>query len=588
MRRLGRMLIGVVGALMLLGTVGVGGGRNLSITLTALLGGGLAWAVWAFVQRRRPMTPTGWVPTTTFTFVPTAGRPTGAGPAVSLSLARVEARELVTSTTFGVGIGFCLLVVGLFGLAWGGDYGGNIPGVIEMGAVLTHPLAGMLVLGSFRARTRARRDGAEELFTTCPVGQTARTTGHLLTAWVPALMTVAMTVGLTLLVVNGAATPYGEIGARQIVALLAASLLSVGAVCLGVALARWVPWTIVPIAAVIGVGFLAGNLATSGTATTTPKRQLSTVLVDPEIDLRLTAPHWVAHHLWILSLVAIVAVLALLRDHRRPITLVAGAAAVAMAVASGVAATRPIDTADAQRIAAILGDPASLPCLDALGLAVCTFPDDDELRTDIADAARDVAAVAPEGALDGWSVRQTRGLEWDDLDPEVMALLGGIPAPDPHVIPIEFTAHPLALEALRLWTGLAATGVLDDRPPGTDTRSVRGQARGAIALWLATHGLDDEAKLDITSVGSDRRSPSDAVRPWPDTCYAGDIPVQWAATDVTAARKMLSLPSDDVRRALLADWDHLTDRSTTTDELMEALGLGPVGMHGFTSGGSAC
>jgi hypothetical protein len=586
-RRLGRVLLGFACVAVVLGVAGVGENRNGGPVVLLLLGAGAVWGVWGFVQRRRPAVPAGWTPTSTFAFQPAAARPAGGPAAVPMALARVEVRELTTSPAFGVGLGFCALALFLFGRVWAGDYGGNMPSVFELLPILGHPLAGMVVLASFRARTRGRRDGTEELFESCPTSQATRTAGHLLTGWAPAVVAVVFAGALAGLVAMGTATPYGPVGARQVAAVAGTAVLAIGATFLGVALARWIPWTLVPVVAVIAIGFVASGLATQGTRTTDPRRLLSTFTVDPEVDVRLTAPHWLAHHLWIAALATVVAVLAVLRDRRGRAVLGAGLLAVTVAAGSAVAATRPIDTADARRIAAIIDDPARVPCTDVGGLDVCTFAADDDLRADLADAARPVAAMAPPGALEGWRIHQIAETRWQNLDPEVVANLGGVPEPDPHVLPIEFSGHPLALEGLRLWTGLAATGALDTRVRGT-TLTIRGQARGTIALWLATRGADPEVQLDLTSLGGPDRAPGDANRPWPDTCYAGDLPVQWAATDVLAARSMLALDEGEVRRVLHADWARFTDRSTTTDELMAALGLEAVGLEGQTSGGSEC
>ena len=588
-RRLGRVLLAFAFVAVFLGVAGVGEDRNgAPFALLLLLGAGAVWAVWGFVQRRRPAVAGGWTPTAAFSFQPAAARPRGGPAAVPMALSRVEVRELTTSPAFGVGLGFCALALFLFGRVWAGDYGGNMPSVFELLPILGHPLAGMVVLASFRARTRGRRDGTEELFESCPTSQATRTAGHLLTSWAPAIVALVFAAGLAGLVGLGAATTYGPVGARQAAAVAGTAVLAVGATFLGIALARWVPWTLAPVVAVIAIGFVAAELATQGTRTTDPRRLLSTFIVDPEIDVRLTAPNWLPHHLWIVGLAALVAVLAVLRDRRGPAVLGAGLLAVGVAAASAVAATQPIDLADARRIATTIADPAQLPCTDVDGFAVCTFAADDDLRTDLAETVRPVAAMAPRGALEGWSIHQIADSRWQNLDPEVVALLGDIPAPDPHVIPIEFTGHPLALEGLRVWTGLAATGALDTRPRGDITLGIRGQARGTIALWLATRGADREVQLDLTSLGGPDRAARDTIRPWPDSCYAGSPPVQWADTDVLAARSMLALDEDEVRRVLHTDWARFTDRATTTDELMAALGLEPVGLAGQTSGGSAC
>lgn len=584
-RRVGRLLLGVVGATLLLAVAGIGETRNGGLAVFLVAAAMLWWAVSSWVARRRPIRGDGWTPTAAISFRPAAARPTASPGAVARALARVEARELVTSPAFGTGLGFCLLMLWLFGWVWVGDYAGNLPLVLELAPILIHPLAGMVVLATFRARTRGRRDGVEELYETCPTSQSTRSLGALLTGWTPAVVAAVFLLALIGLILLGSPPVYGDVGARQAADVLGAAVLCLGATALGVALARWTPWTLAPVAAVIAVGFGAVSLATQGTRPTDPLRQLSTFLGDPEVDLRLTAPHWLAHHLWIVALAAMVAVLAVLRDKRGPIVLGAGALAVAVAVASGVAATRPIDASDAQRIATLVSDPSTRACVDAGGFDVCTYEGDDDLANALVGEVLPIATTLP-GKLDGWSVRQGADTDWRRLDPEVVAL-SAEPAVDDHLIDIEFTGHPLALEGLRIWAGLAATGVLDDRVPDT-TLSIRGEARGALSLWLATRGASETAQLNLTSIGNGGRTGRDRERPWPDTCFAGTAPVRWATSDVAAARKMLSLPEAEITAAVLADWDHLTAPETTTDDLMAALGLEPVGLEGQTLGTSEC
>lgn len=586
MHRVKPFLLGMGAILVFLGVAGVGTDRDgLPIAGVAALLGLVGWMSWGWVQRRRPLRPDGWSPTAAVAYRPSAARPSGPNLAVPMALARVEAKHLTGSAAMGAGIGFCGLALWLFGWVWGGDSGGDMAAAFEMAPILVHPLAGMTILASFRARTRGRRDGVEELYTTCPASEGTRTTAHLLTAWAPAVAAFLFGVAMAAAVSTTTVATYGDIGGRQLGALLGAAFLGLGATSLGVALARWLPWTLVPIAAVIAIGFGTAAFATHGTRTTDPRRMLSTFLVDPEVDVRLTAPHWLAHHLWILSLVGVVAVLALLRDRRDARTLAAGAAVVAIAVTTAVMATRPIDAADARRIAALVSDPSALPCRDVGGFAVCTFEGDDALAASFVEAVEPIAAAAAPGALSGWSIQPALSTSWTNLDPQVQQLAGTPPNRD-RVLPVEYSGHRYGLEAIRLWAGLAAAGAIGD--PTTElTTSIRGQARGAIALWLATRGADREVQLALTS-NAVIDSAHDGTRPWPDTCFGGDIPVQWAETDVIAARRMLSLPEADVLAVLHPAWEHFTNRRTTTDELMAALGLDPVGVDGQTSGGSAC
>jgi hypothetical protein len=497
-----------------------------------------------------------------------------------MALSRVEARELISSASLGLGIGFSGLVLYMFGILWAADHHGGLVGSFELYPIYVHPLAGLAVLAAHRARTRSTRDGTQELFDACPTSQATRSVGHLLTAWVPTLIAVWFLLAMTAVFARSVTVVYGDVGARQVAALLGAAVLGAGGAVLGVALARWAPWTLVPVAAVIAVGFGAIRLGTAGDRPTEPVRQLSTWLNDPDRNLHFTAPHWLAHHLWILALVGLVAVLALVRDQRGPRVVTAGGLIVLAAVASGFAATRPIDTADAERIAARINEPeADERCIDVGGLAMCTLPSDVELAEHFADIVAPVVAAAPPGALDGWRVRHNADVNRADLDPEVRALLRD--DADGNLIPIQMIGHREAEEGARFWVGLTAVGITADTVSG-GTLSVDRQARGVVALWLATRGLDVETATRMVSlnetvieVGTTEKEGT-FVSPWPDSCYAGPAPVTWALTDLEAARMLIAAPEADVARLLDADWDHLTDRATSTDELLVTAGLPPA------------
>jgi len=606
MRRLGPPLLGIgaVGVFVALVSGAETGAAGGFIAVLVL--GGAVWFVARAVDRRRPSPAGGWTPNAVVAFHPAAGHVAASPGGVARALGRVEAREMLSSAPIGVGLGFSVLTLVLFGQVWAGDYRGGLTGAIELYPIYVHPLAGLVVLAAHRARTRSRRDGTDELFDTCPTSQATRTTGHLLTAWAPASIALGFLTAMTALLAANTLGGYGEVGARQVAALLGAALLCVGATVLGVSLARWAPWMLVPVAAVVAIGFASTRLATAGNGKTEPIRQLSTWLNDPEEYLPFTAPHWVAHHLWILALVSLVTVLALSRDVRRPRLLAVGACLAAAAVISGVAATRPIDTADAVRIASLINDPeAHQRCVDAAGLPVCTYGADRERSQHIADVIAPVVRAAADGALAGWAVRQDTRLEMTELDPAVRRRLT-TDRRDRRFIPMQrAVSRRESDEAARFWVALTATGVtadiastsravLDGTGGDLDVvYSLDHQARGVVALWLATRGVDAGTAAAMTSSqqGSDDRSnvTGDYSRPWPDVCYAGPAPVTWALTDLDAARRLLELPDATVRDLLHADWARFTDRATSTDELLAALGLDPVPSRpGATHGGGTC
>ena len=74
-------------------------------------------------------------------------------------------------------------------------------------------MVGMVVLAAYRATTRAARDGADELFDTCPAAPATRTAGFLLSAAVP-----VATLGVFLAVLATAVafrSPFAARGARR-------------------------------------------------------------------------------------------------------------------------------------------------------------------------------------------------------------------------------------------------------------------------------------------------------------------------------------------------------------------------------------
>jgi len=507
-------------------------------------------------------------------FQPGAPHEPAAGGRVAAALAGAESRELGLASSFGAGLALCLTFVVLFGFVWPEDSGGYIAEVVELLPVFVHPLVGMVVLGAHRARTRSRRDGTEELFAACPASQATRTAGHLASGWLPVAVVFVFAVAMPLLVRANASPAWGPFGVRQVVTIVGACVLAAGGTALGVALARWTPWTIAPVAAVVAVGFGAAHLATVGANTSEPVRQLSTFLGDPEVDLRFTAPHYLARLGWLVALVAIVAVLAILKDRVSPPLVAGGVLAIVAAGLFAVAATRPIQPADAQRIAAVLNDlPAHQECLDANGVPVCAFPGDEALARHLVSHVASVAAAAPAEALEGYSVRSAATVDRYDLDPAIFRLTERERGPG--ILPAEIQVHREAEQGVRLWVALAAVGVVDDRRPNT-VLDIADQARGVLALWLATRGAPAAFVDDMTSFDRDVDAAAISSRPWPDECYAGNTPVTWAVADVSAARLLLRVPEATVAATVTAEWDRFTDPGTSTAELLAAFGLDPT------------
>jgi hypothetical protein len=574
---LGGVLLAVVPLSLM---TGFGGMVPLLVGLVAV--GGLAFS--ANRVSLRGASDVGWAPTGAFAFVPSATRGPSPAARVTAALGRVEARQLLQgSLACAVGLGFLGLQIILFGFVWAGDHGGEVARLIALFPIMVHPFAGMVVVAAHRARTRGRRDGVEELFGACPMTEAARTAAHLRSAWVAAASAVVAMLAMLGVYSLRAGTLWGPLGARQAAEILACGVLGAGAVALGVALARWLPWQVVPIVAVVVVGFLSLGLVDVPDGGSDGRPQLATFTVLDDVDIRFTAPHWLAHHLWLVALAVAVAAFAVLRERsaRRLGVAVLGAASI-VAIVTAVLATRPMTNADANRIAALINDPAAhQTCVD-VGIPVCTYAGDHELvdvfAGDIAAVLSGVPASEPPPTL---RLRQGVHVDRADLDPAVAALVPAVTAFDDGTVLMSLRDSTANHDAVRFWVALAVTGIQPDPSSiaAGQVADVRGQARGVVAIWLATSGRDGGAARRMSSV--DGQGPDDhdhePWRPWPDPADAGSTPVVWALTDLIAARAVQGLPDAEVAAVVSEQWPTLLDPATTTDDLLAALGLAPVG-----------
>ena len=104
---------------------------------------------------------------------------------------------------------------------------------------------------------------------------------------------------------------------------------------------------------------------------------------------------------------------------------------------------------------------------------------------------------------------------------------------------------------------------------------VAGQARGVVAMWLATRAADGAALAHSASV--DPWSAEAIDRRLPDSHECRVPPVVWSAQDLAAARAVLALPDTQVAPVVRDGWPRWSDPRTGTDELLAALGLRAVG-----------
>jgi hypothetical protein len=541
----------------------------------------------------------------------TLGEVAGAGDvrygtqrAAAVQLGRIEARHLLRNETFIVGVFMSIAIVVVFGVIWASDNLGSQNSWRFWMAILpafTLPFAGLTLVAVNLAALRSRRDGAEELLGSLPATDTARVVGHLGSMWT-ALAVQAVFVAAT--IINGKFVNhrFGVIDAASIGDVAVSFVLVVCASSLAVALARWLPHPIVALGALVAIGIGGSAIGGIGTEHWSLTRQLSIWPRYPDHDWAFAVrPTW-WHAIYLLALGALVAVAAVARTRRdRPVAILAALIAVIAAVA-GFVQTRPMSDGDADRIAATIADPiAHSTCSTHDGLVLCAYRD----YADITDVWADeltapFAAVSPQRRSDGFTV-VWRELHLDRLDPAVRRRI------DADALTATWEADPATWNGVtidgtesvpvnRLALGLWSAGLpLIATPEGTPC-AVGGQARGVVALWVAAQGKTvGWARRLVTGSWSGVRNPDNGYpvpASWIDGyVWVGDRtpPVLWSATDIAAAEALVGLEAATVRDTLWSDWPHWIDATTTTDELMTALGLAPVGTpDGTPEGTLAC
>jgi hypothetical protein len=586
MNRLGPLLAGVAavaGAVFLFGGAGDASSGGPPVTLLGLIAvvalGGLALTL--IHGRQTAVLPERSWSAPAAAQAPSAGR-SGAPPAraVAMALGRVEGRQFTSSAWFAAGLAFSFLIIVLFGFIWAGDNNGTWREFVDLMPWFAHPLVGMVVLAAYRATTRAARDGADELFETCPTSPATRTAGFLLAAAVP-----VATLGVFLAVLATAVafkSPFlhGALGADGVGVVLSTLVLGAGGVALGVALGRWVRFGLVPVVTVALIGFLAtAVISGSSPHQWKPFAQLSTA--PPVNSLSPVFTHRAAflHLLWLVGLTAVVSIVAVSRHRRdRPVALAAAAAAVVV-LAAGIGATRPMRSASAARIAELIASPERHQvCATTEGpVEVCVYQFHRAVLGRVTDEVGPIAAAFPAG-MTRLTLRQVFNGDLGDLPPEVRRRLTATDLERPTgEVALGFGGDGVdVLEGPAFDLAFASLGLPTEPDEELLPTVIAGQARGVVALWLATRGADADAVRSAST--SDHSGSADAFeRGSLQTGMCSVPPVVWSAQDLAAARAVLALPATQVAGVVTAGWARWSDPRTGTDELLAALGLPAVG-----------
>lgn len=517
-------------------------------------------------------------------------------------LARADSRRLLRHPAFLVGV---VLTPLMMVAATGPEDQWRV--ISPMTALALVPLGWFTIVAVNLLALRPARTGTAELFATLPAPQPVRSAGLLATAWVAATSAALLAVGWTAL----ALTRDDLTGSPQWSEIAAGVLVVAGSVMVGVAVARWLPFAALGVAAAVAVSILQARFLDVTTwpwdrPQADPLRFLG-FLAEPasagDTVLEVRPAGW--HLVYLAALVAFMGIVALARDGVPRRLAAALVAALGVVTVAGWAQTRPLSETRVARMVSYLTDPTAHQVCDQRGpVRYCAYPSSAHLVDEWQARVDGVLALVPESVV-------RRSLEVIQRVPITIgnADCGAQPYLDalPPAVAARLTAqavwsddgmvHPdlgrgsfpcSSREIHEFFTAVQIGAWVAGLPPSPhhdDERcSADGQARAVLALWLGAAATPDGADLlrDLTAEASSPTASQISFDGWDNPPMWG---VEYTTADAALAIALLDQPAADIANALDDQWSHWTAPDTSSASLAAHLGLAAPPA---TSGSATC
>lgn len=531
------------------------------------------------------------------------------GMAVAMALARREGLRVLVHPAFFIGLALTGVAVTALGVEDPPNWREDAP---ILGLFL-FPYCGMVLIAVALAVSRARRLGTDELFQTLPASDGARSAGHLLSVAWPVVASAAIAA-----VTLAYAETRGAVGTPDLAEVASGPVLVACAGAVGVLVGRWFPVAVAAPLAVIALGFFEGLVLTAaGPEELSPLRAFAPWHAGPDgwpTMLTLRRPGW--HLVYLVGLGAIAASVAFMRravDRRHVVAL---GVALGLVALGGIAQARPIPEAELDRLAAMVWAPSRFQHCERRGeVTYCAYRGSEELIARWAPPVDGVRAAAPVRTGSFLVGQRVAGAEIRNLPGELRSRFQGeAPPAEPFVWPDDAGIHP-GLD----WCvpgdgscelGLAAAvafrivGLPLSRDPRTAPRpsdiegydpyrdwtelgvdpaggmyDARGEARAAVALWLAAQATPG-ARTAFTTRFIPTPSGSNAAPFALAGCDNPEASVLFGIREGAVARALLDIAPVSVTRVLSDHWSEAIDPGTRTDQLMGWFGIEPSSIIG--------